>query len=373
MSKKNHVPKDIPLVVYEFTNSILPPFFSKFFKNFFFTISPDVPYDLSKRIRDKNYWNPIKYGFLIGIILCFVLTGLFCFSENVLYPGQMSETEREGIVFFLEDWVNLIMYIIITPATFGIGLAMLLATFRTWYQLDNSSEDKRSSIVDWKGFIVISIILVAASVAISYYINDIVNIESEIGQTANELHYWFLGNPSNTNLIKPVTVYYTILNFLILVFTLSCVAIFVTAVRPIIKLSNSIARLESIVKDNEENLVERLSAFADTYLLTKVLLAIIMIHSFVWSWSPLATTNNFDIERGFILFVSIFFIAIPRLHFELEWFKVASRYKEEGIDVDLKPNYFRKSSYYLIWILDYLIIGSYFLSVLDIINFGPYS
>lgn len=375
---KDTIVENVPLAIYAFLIKLLPSKISSFFRNFFFSITPDVPYDLSKRIRSKNYRNPLIYGYLIGLILCFVVIIGFCLYEGVLYPDPeqsiMSQSQYSEIMFFSKDWVNIIMYTLITPATFSIGLAMLSATIKTWGQLENNTDTKRSALFDWKGFVVITIILAVSSIAIANYMNDVININNVVGKKANEMHFWFLGDPLDANSIKPITIYYTILNFLILVFTLTCVAIFVTAVRPIMKLSSHLSK--NIENGNTEeiskNIVERLSAFADVYLFAKSLLAITMLHSIVWSYSPLALTSNFNIERGFILFVSIFFIAIPRLHFEFEWFRTSLMYKERGIDIEPTPKFIRGFNYYAIWVADFIIIGTYFMSVFGLLQFGEY-
>jgi hypothetical protein len=211
---------------------------------------------------------------------------------------------------------------------------------------------------------------VASSFAISNYINEIVNTKSAIGLKANELHFWFLGDPSEKGNVSPITIYYTILNFLILVFYLSSLSVFVTAIRPILKLSETLKKINLSDKNVKENLVEKLSSFADVYFFAKMLLAVVMIHSFVWSYSELSITSNFNLERGVIVIISVFFIAIPRLHFELEWYRSSIILKKQGIDLELKPDYIRGFNYYAIWIADYLIIGGYIMSILGFPNWG---
>lgn len=371
------LPKDVPLALYFILRSIVPASIRNFSAAFFLTISPDIPYDLSNRIREKHYWSVMSYGFTIGFLFCFVTTAGFCYFESVLFPWQCEQpTPIEAcanVQYFYNDYVNIIMYTLITPATVSIGLALLLATIGTWRNMDDVLERERSTLVNLKGLIVVTLIIVASSVFISMYINDVVNTDSVVGKKANELHFWFLGNPTVENTLQPITVYYTILNFLILVFTLSCVAVFVTAIRPILKLSSLISCDKFQLVETSEVVIERMARFADVYLFAKLLLAITMVHSFVWSYSPLAVTQNFNIERGFIVFVSIFFIAIPRLHFELEWFRAAIRHNKSGGNIELTPNYIRGFHYYTIWIADYVIIGGYIISVLGFPSFGPFA
>lgn len=370
-------PDDVPLALYAMVSGLTPTVVRKFFGGFFFSLSPDVPYDLSKRIREKGYWRLIGYGAAIGFIFCFCTTAVFCYFENVLFPAQcqLKPSERcDHVQFLLTDHVNIIMYTLVTPATVGVGLALLLAAITTWKTLDEVLDRERRTLISWKGFGVGTLIIVASSIAIANYISDVVNPGGALGAVANELHFWFLGDPSTTSTLKSITVYYTILNFLILVFTLFCVAIFVTAVQPIVKLSSLIsARKLALDKESTEGLVAKMAPFADCYLFAKMLLAITMIHSIVWSYSPLAVTSNFNVERGFIVFVSIFFIAIPRLHFELEWYRSALFYREQGVNVELAPKYIRGFHYYAIWAADFLIVGGYLMSVLGILDFGPFA
>ena len=375
MGKKPR-PQDVPLALYSLVRDYTPSSIRALLAGFFFNISPDIPYDLSRRIKEKNYRKVMTYGFLIGFLFCFMTTASFCFFEGVLFPFQcdLPADQCLSVKFFSRDTVNIIMYAVITPATVAVGLALILATIMTWRQMDNVLNRDRSTLLGWKGFLIIVIILVVSSVAIANYINDAVNVHSEVGAKANELHYWFLGNPSSDRVMRPITVYYTILNYLILVFTLGCIATFVTAIRPILRLSRSIASQSEVLEDASKNILERMSCFADVYLFAKMLLAITMIHSIVWSWSPLALTNNFNIERGFIVFVSIFFIAVPRLHFELEWYRAAELRRQTGKnDIELKPVYIRGFNYYFIWFIDYFVVGSYALSLTGILDWGKYA
>jgi len=377
MRDLKELPEDVPLAIYAMVSRLTPTAVRQFFAGFFFSLSPDVPYDLSKRIRETGYWRMIGYGAMIGFFFCFCTTAGFCYFENVLFPSQcqLEPAERcKEIQFFLTDNVNIIMYTLVTPATVGIGLALLLATIGTWKTIDEVLDRERSALIGWKGFAVGTLIIVASSIAIASYISDVVNPGGAMGAVANKLHFWFLGNPAAKGIFKSITVYYTILNFLILVFTLSCIAMFVTAVQPIVKLSSLISiRKLPMDKETEEGLVARLAPFGDCYLFAKVLLAITMIHSIVWSYSPLAVTKNFNLERGFIVFVSIFFIAIPRLHFELEWYRSALIYREHGVDIGLAPKYIRGFRYYAIWAADFLIVGGYLISVLGFLDFGPFA
>lgn len=362
--------ENIPLKLFSLLTQVTPSGFRKFFVGFFFCLTPDIPYNLGTRIRNQKYWEPILYGCLIGFILSFVFTAAFCFSEGVLYSSQCPNC---NVTFLFDDKVNLIMYIIITPLMFGLGMALFLATFKTWTNFEEAIAYKRSSLVSWKGFIIIMVIFGVATVAISNYINDVVNGTSIIGNTVHDLHYWFLGNPNKLDRISPLTIYYTLLNFLILIFIFCCIATFITAVRPIVNLANKISS-ELWSSENEEiQLLERLSSFADVYLFAKMLLALTMIHSFVWSYSPLAVTENFNIERSFIVIVSLFFMALPRLHFENEWHRAALKCKEQGISIDLKPIYIRGFHYYAIWVADYLVIGGYLVSLTGLVDWGEYS
>ena len=209
------IPEDVPLALYAVVSDLTPTGLRKLFADFFFSLSPDVPYDLSRRIREKGYWRMIVYGAAIGFLFCFCTTAAFCYFENVLFPSQcqLEPVERcEEIQFFLTDRVNIIMYTLVTPATVGIGLALLLATITTWQTLDEVLDRERRTLIGWKGFAVGALIIVASSIAIASYISDVVNPEGVTGAVANRLHFWFLGDPATVSTLKSITVYYTILN-----------------------------------------------------------------------------------------------------------------------------------------------------------------
>lgn len=369
MSDARDFPEDVPLALYALATRWIPSPIRRACGAFFFSISPDVPYNLGPRLKKKSYYKVIVYGILMGLTCCLFTTAAFCYFDQVLYPGQCEPTESEqcsNVLFFSQDTVNIIMYAIVTPLTVGFGLALLLATLATWRTLDATLERERSTLLGWKGFLIIILIVTASAVFIARYVQDAV--------VAGGLHFWFLGDPGSGDVLRPITVYYAILNFIILVFTLSCVALFVTAVRPMIVLSSILSRQKiSLQEFDEDELIEKLAPFADVYLFAKILLAITMAHSIVWSYSPLALTANFDLERLAIVVVSIFFIAIPRLHFELEWYRAAVKFNQKGARISLRPKFVRGLSFYAIWVADFLIIGGYLLSVIGIFEFGQYA
>lgn len=370
---------ELPQLIYAKIYKIMPTAFRKAFSGFFFSISPDIPYDLSKRINEEKYFRPILYGVVLGIALYLITTAAFCYYEGVLYPSKNNSIEHlagySNIQYFYNDWVNLIMYLIVVPSTIGFGLALCLATMLTWRELDEFVETQRSSMIGWKGFIITVIILIVSSVAIASYINDVSNPEGAMQrhliEKGKHVYFWYLGNPANNQTISAITVYYAIINYLNLVFILSCIAFFVTAIRPIVQLSKHLTNIKTGLEvDYSKRVLERLSRFGDVYFFAKILLFITMVHSIVWSYSPLSVGNNFNLERTFIVFTSIFFITIPRLHFETEWFKAAILNREKGIEIAARPSIIKGWKYHLVWILDFILIAGYLFSALGLFNFG---
>lgn len=386
LTSEDHM--ELPQKAYFALRKSLPSFLTSGFSRFFFSLSPDIPYDVSKQFDDSNYLGAIRNGYLVAFILYFVTTCVFSYFEGVLFKQQCEASIIGSCDFipFSHDIVNIIMYVVIVPLMFGFGMALMTATFNTWKLLGETIEDEVSSIIGWKGLFISILILVVASIATASYISDVATplgaMAKNISEKNIELlgsgkepllsHYWFLGRASE-GYYSPITIFYAIINFVNLLFIFCCVAAFITASRPIVKLSSFILSNEPGNSVSVDTVVKRISAYGDVYFFVKILMFITMIHSIVWSYSPLALGSNMIVEQTFIAVVAIFFIAIPRIHFEVEWYRVIETLRARGISVEVKPPVLRGVKQDIVWILDYLLIGGYIISVTGVFSFGPYA
>lgn len=360
MKKENFYPPQLALSIFAWINDKNPPVIGKNLRKIFFAISPDLSSSISSSYSNKSTLNAFYNGFLVGLIFNFFAITVISYFENVLYPFSASYPviNDNNIIYFFEDSLNLIMYIIIDPLFFGLSFSLYIAARKIWSNFPNLIE-KRSNITGFKGIIVIILVVLVSALAISNYMFEIVN-----SKIINTHHYWFLGSPENGNKLSFITVYYTILNFITLVVVLGTSAMWVSAVRPIIRLGDNIENLELGKKIIKKEVLFKLKPFADIYFISKMYLLTTLIHVSLWNLYDLSNTINYIIEASFILIVASIFIAIPKQYLFIKWYRHVIKLKDNSIE-KLPKNYV--SIYQLRAIqLSNLFIGSIYINIIRI-------
>lgn len=343
-----------------------------------FKVTPDLPFSLWESLQVKSKWLLFWLGYLTTLAFCFGVTALLCFVE-----GTWSASAGESFVALSADTMNLFFYTFLSPVIVGFSVILWVETARTWrtarFQVEEAedgvdlrfhpevdeataSRGQRWSFLRW--LFAVNLILVIATLAISNYMADVANSGTlfNLNPGGEEKGYWFLGSEAHEGL-RPITVHYMFINFLLLVNTLATIGFFVTAARPIVDLARNFERAGAKLRMTFEELKSRTEPFINVYLCAKILVALHIVHVWVWSWSEdLANTENKIVEIAFLALIGVFFIAVPRYHLESEWYKLqAGRLagdRTPAIEHDLRGRYTKLA----VHLLDTLIIGGFLLS-----------
>jgi hypothetical protein len=191
------------------------------------SISPDVPYDLQRLAKGSNGWSIFGYGFLAGVILCFGMTMLL-----TMIAGTWTGPEP-NMVYFRDDWQNIVLYLIVCPAYVGWCSWIIALFLGRSTDISNFADDLGESPHRFwiARFPIAFITIVLLTVLIVFnYVSDILEVNN-VPEA-----YWFMTRPiQGIRYLNKVGIYYVILNFSLLLITVTAIfcffSIFFEAIR----------------------------------------------------------------------------------------------------------------------------------------------
>lgn len=261
-----------------------------------FTVSPDVPRHVWINFHEPRIGRTILTASSVALLFTFGFTVFVTFLSNTLFRDTDPST-----VQFLEDWVNIALYILICPLYVGLSCAMIGVATQYWSRPILASDDQRvvrPRASRWRGIVAIGIVLFGASWSISQYQYDLLTNPSF------DKHYWFIASVGDVDMLNRAGFYYIILNFGLL-----CVAAFgalaycslaVQAVRDARGLATSSC-------DDSETVIERFRDFKAAILIGRLLVACYMLNTLLWYYSPLGqvTLINVLLTTSLIVVVGV--------------------------------------------------------------------
>jgi hypothetical protein len=156
--------------------------------------------------------------------------------------------------------------------------------------------------------------------------------------------YWFVDhvNQDGTRVIGPLGVYYELINFLGLLFSLVVVATFLSLFRLVIDIGRSLQLLHQTQELTTPLLRQRLTVFTQGYLWGKLSIVAYMANAYVWKSSQARSSVNLDILGVVLTLFGVVFLSLPRYYLELQWYelRVAERpTAPDSVDYDdLRPS-----------------------------------
>jgi hypothetical protein len=289
------------------------------FVQLFLTISPSIPVDLRKSLRELDPKRLFSVSFGIAVFFCLFVTAFLCFIEGTLFGSDPAKR------YFTQDWWNISLYLLICPTYCALSCCLIARTIKEWSILVDYADAKathdprpRSS---YRFYAVFFLALLLSTIFITNYLDDVLN--PTVQDAAKARIYWFmtdLGGGHRT--LNRVGYYYVALNFSLLFLTLLGVACFLSLAAEVMR-AGSAEDPNQI--DSFEVLYEKLQSFTVAYLLMKGLAAAYTVNFFIWAVSPLGKTENLLAAQIALTVVGFFFIAVPRQYIELKWFELWSR------------------------------------------------
>ncbi|RJP69067.1 MAG: hypothetical protein C4535_07815 [Comamonadaceae bacterium] len=320
----------------------------------FVDIAPSLPRSQVFALTEAGKLQIGAAAALIVWILCLVIPGVW----SMLIGTHLGDDP--GRLYFFKDWHNLILYTVIVPCYVAAG-AIVIATVASglWEirQLDERvcCAPVRVDRVLWRVPLLVLFILLVAIVLTSTYINDVSDV-NRIGVV-----YWFLERLAAGDVrLNSLGVYYFLLNFLLLLFTLVSLAFFMSAFGGTIKLANSLSSAEpgtlSALEFGEMSL--KLKTYVQAYFAAKVQVAFYIANFWIWEKSPLGQTGNLMIAHIFLFLIGGLFLGFPRAYFELQWWKLKSKAHGAPLGEVQFDRLLTKGEKFWLWVVDIGFIGT---------------
>lgn len=298
---------------------------------FLLVISPDIPEDFTAAAGTPSLKKVALVSFFFGLFFCLLVTGALCVTE-----GTFAGTDPARRYFVQDGW-NIALYSIVVPAYIAISVCLMTVAVHHWAALArfaNSLTDSiRPSQSGWRAYAVLFLAILLCTFYVTQYMNDIMNptdIDAAVARV-----YWFMSaTDTNQRIPNKVGYYYIALNFLLQFIVLIGVACFLSMAAEVFRCAHP-SNVE--LAGDFSVLQQKLSAFTESYLLMKGLVACLAINMWIWTDSPLGKTGNLLAAQIYLTMVGVFFVAIPRQYVELRWYELWRRADRPVEYVETRP------------------------------------
>lgn len=311
-------------------------------------VSPEVPISLTDGVKGVSLGRVFAHGFLIAFALSFGVIAAWTAINGTLWGSD------PRILYFLQDYPNLLNYTVLVPSYVGLGSVLLTCVLFGWSDLRRVAKPKEYS--GWALTIVAFLSVSVAAIVTANYMNEILSPE------VYRQRYWFVQGETDAGLraIGGLGVYYAILNFVLLCFTLVCMSAFFAMFRMGLEVGDHFASKKEIRRADREHLRAQLSWFTRAYIVSKLLIAVYMLNAYTWKWEQPEGSLNLVLMGGVLTIMALALVAVPRYYIELNWHRLKSR--SEGLAPEVRDNYhdIRPANFQL-WAhaLDVLILGGF--------------
>jgi hypothetical protein len=298
----------------------------------FMDIAPNLPASQIFALTSRGKFQIGVAASLVAWVMCLLVPGAWSILIGTHWGSE------PGRIYFFRDWHNLFLYTLVCPGYVAAG-SILIATVVSGLWGIREIEERiccrpvEIDRVSWRLPLLILFLLGVSMLLTSNYMNDVSDIE-RIRRV-----YWFLDRMAGGEVrLNSLGVYYFLLNFVLLLFTLIAFTFFMSAFAGTIRLASTISQAEpgSIKGLRFEELSTRLQTYIQAYLAAKCQVAIYIVNFWVWEKSPLGQTGNLLIAHVCLFMFGVLFLSYPRVYFELQWAKL----KNKSQDIDLNDMQF---------------------------------
>ncbi len=274
-------------------------------------ISPTIPADLSADLVGAS---AVAAGLTAAL-----MTFLFSFVGTVgltYWNGTLSGIDPSRM-YFSQDVYNIILYALVCPCYVGLGAALVTAVVQGYGKIQALACSVSSNVTTKFQIHIplgIFIILSLSALFICKYALAVSDID-RVGKV-----YWFIEqSPKGDLRLGFVFFYYILLNFCLLVATLTFLGCFCSMFLVSISVGDALSYAE--LSDLEfESIRLKMGTFVTVYICAKLLIVAYMINFYIWSASPLAVAQeNVLATKVALTIFGIFFISLPRYYIEYQW------------------------------------------------------
>lgn len=318
----------------------------------FVELAPAVPVSLKRSMTGTAGLQAAVLGALITLLFCFVVPVVWTLAVGRFWGDQPAA--------LLGDRTNLFLYSVVCPLYVGLGCWLMVTAIRGWsevndYALELETSAARASRAPMvKRVFLVVLIFSMGLFSTSAYIRDIMNPEN-----VSQL-YWFMDlTPTGDRTLGPLGVYYFLINFVLLMITLTSITLFMSMFVSAIDVGRSLATKSHPSDAGFAVLKAKLSAFTEAYILAKGLTFVYMVNFILWKRSPLGETQNIYVALIFLTLFGVLFVSLPRYFVELQWYRYLVRSGQAGdgdvVEHDIRPF----KTYVLASILDVVLISGF--------------
>ncbi len=290
-------------------------------RGLFVDIAPHLPASQIFALTSRGKFQIGVAAALVTWVICLLVPAIWSTLIGTHWGSD------PGRVYFFRDWHNLFLYTLVCPGYVAAG-SILIATVVSglWgiREIENRVCCRPVEIdrVPWRLPLLVLLLLAVSMSLTSNYINDV----SDVDRIRHV--YWFLDRMSGGEArLNSLGVYYFLLNFVLLLFTLIALAFFMSAFAGTIRLARAISQADpgSIKGLRFDELSMRLQTYVQAYLAAKCQVAIYIVNFWVWEKSPLGQTGNLLIAHVFLFVIGVLFLSYPRVYFEFQWAKLKAK------------------------------------------------
>lgn len=329
-------------------------------------VSTEVPPVLNRSCLGASHVRAGIYAAIITFFFTFVVTGAVAHFDGTFKaaPGDVGDR-----VYFLDDVHNLILYTIVCPGYVAFGVSLVVAMLGGAGKIKSLKSDVSSISRSANRIsipIAVILILLISVLGTAQYISDV--LDSERVRDV----YWFVGfDGAGGERVSAITVYYAILNFVLLFLTMVFVAAFLSGLSYALDVAAALSNAGSEVELRFDELLVKLETFTVVYFCAKALVFLYMLNFYIWADSPLNKSDNVLIAQIAITVIGVFIVSFPRYAIEYEWhlYKWRSGHYSGS---DLKHDDIRPLSVRVwAWVFDGLLIGGFVVTVWVSPNLAP--
>lgn len=251
-----------------------------------------------------------------------LLVLLFSLGFNAFFSlleGRLWFDADPRTINFLEDKWNLWLYLLICPAYVALSLQIIMVSSRYGATV-RGGERPESRIEAGRSPAAISLCLAIAAFFAAKYIADVA-----IGPEGHT--YWFNDRVGGVRVLNVAGVYYALMTFGFLSITIMALLNYLSVTQASLALANGLTADDCADVPAMRGAFLR---FKQAYVYGRWLIAVFMIHTVIWSRSPLAKTENIHIAGAALVLAAVLLTAIPALHLDR---KLAAAAEQCGLDL----------------------------------------
>jgi hypothetical protein len=280
---------------------------------------------------------PPRYGLRILVWATLIAGFVISLGGNALFTwaaGTFSGDDP-GRYYYARDAHNLILYAFVAPAYMAASAAIIYCALTSLSLTGRAGPEGGPPARLWPilrlGFVLSDIVLLAGVVQVNYFQDNIMGLPKAAASMKAECRrtFWFVNEIAGSGSEKVLSlnfagVYYLCMQFCHMAIIAAAVWFMITAMFTLYRLGLNLTPDYLARNGGAEPVRARLKQFSLLEVSGKTLALILTVHIYIWRDSCLRGEENIRITAMFLLALSLFVLATPRLLIEYRLLKCAA-------------------------------------------------